>query len=87
MKSTVKDWDDVRSAFATSIMVDTSLHSLAQNLDGPGWPIQSKDDTPATVVIAITTRLPAISRTVSANPAMPRCSCMRRAIASWPPAR
>ncbi|MGH7944745.1 MAG: hypothetical protein ACREH8_19585 [Opitutaceae bacterium] len=47
MKSTAKDWDDVRTAFATSIMVDTSLNSLAQNLDGPEWPIKSKDDTPA----------------------------------------
>src|SRR5688572_26651653 len=47
MKSTAKDWDDVRSAFATSIMVDTSINSLAQNLDGPEWPIKSKDDTPA----------------------------------------
>ena len=47
MKSTAKDWDDVRSAFATSIMVDTSINSLAQNLDGPEWPIKNKDDTPA----------------------------------------
>src|SRR5688500_5315089 len=47
MKSTAKDWDDVRSAFATSIMVDTALNSLAQNLDGPEWPIKNKEDTPA----------------------------------------
>ena len=47
MKSTAKDWDDVRSAFATTIMVDTSLNSLAQNLDGPEWPIKGKDETPA----------------------------------------
>ena len=47
MKSTAKDWDEVRSAFATSIMVDTSLNSLAQNLDGPEWPIKGKDETPA----------------------------------------
>jgi hypothetical protein len=47
MKSTAKDWDEVRSAFAASIMVDTSLNSLAQNLDGPEWPIKSKEDTPA----------------------------------------
>jgi len=47
MKSTTKQWDEVRSAFAASIMVDTSLHSLAQNLDGPAWPFRSKDDTPA----------------------------------------
>ncbi len=47
MKSTAKDWDEVRSAFGTSIMVDTSLNSLAQNADGPEWPIRSKDETPA----------------------------------------
>ena len=47
MKSTAKDWDEVRTAFATSIMVDTSINSLAQNLDGPEWPIKSKDETPA----------------------------------------
>lgn len=47
MKSTAKDWDDVRTAFATSIMVDTSINSLAQNLDAPEWPIKGKDDTPA----------------------------------------
>ena len=47
MKSTAKDWDDVRSAFATSIMVDTTINSLAQNLDGPEWPLKGKDDTPA----------------------------------------
>jgi hypothetical protein len=28
-------------------MVDTSLNSLAQNLDGPEWPIAGKDETPA----------------------------------------
>src|SRR3954462_10039760 len=47
MKTTLKDWDEVRSAFATSIMVDTSLNSLAQNLDGPEWPIKGKDETPS----------------------------------------
>lgn len=47
MKSTAKDWDEVRSAFGASIMVDTSINSLAQNLDGPEWPIKSKEDTPS----------------------------------------
>lgn len=47
MKTTAKDWDQVRTAFASSIMVDTSLSSLAQNVDGPDWPIKSKDETPA----------------------------------------
>lgn len=47
MRSTEKDWNDVRTAFATSIMVDTSLNSLSQNLDGPPWPIKGKDETPS----------------------------------------
>lgn len=47
MKSTAKDWDQARSAFASSIMVDTAISSLAQNLDGPDWPIKGKEETPA----------------------------------------
>jgi hypothetical protein len=47
MKFNAKDWDDVRCAFASSIMVDTSINSLAQNLDGPEWPIKAKDETPS----------------------------------------
>ncbi len=47
MKSTPKDWDEVRTAFATSIMVDTPLNSLAQNLDGADWPVRAKDETPS----------------------------------------
>lgn len=46
-KYTEKDWNDVRTAFASSIMVDTQVSSLAQNLDGPTWPVKSKDETPA----------------------------------------
>ena len=47
MAASAKAWDEARAAFATSIMVDTSLNSLAQNLDGPEWPIGGKDETPA----------------------------------------
>lgn len=46
-KFTEKDWDEARTAFASSIMVDTQISSLAQNLDGEAWPIKSKDETPA----------------------------------------
>ena len=35
MKSSAKDWNEVRGAFASSLMIETSLNSLAQNLDGP----------------------------------------------------
>jgi hypothetical protein len=44
---TEKDWDEVRTSFASSIMVDTQISSLAQNLDGPVWPVKSKDETPS----------------------------------------
>ena len=50
MKSTAKDWDEVRMGFHTSIMVDTPLNSLAQNLDAPDWPLPGKDETPAKYV-------------------------------------
>jgi hypothetical protein len=46
-KFSEKDWDEIRTAFASSIMVDTQISSLAQNLDGPTWSVKSKDETPA----------------------------------------
>ncbi len=49
-KFTAKEWNEVRAAFAASIMINTSLSSLAQNLDGPDWPIKGKDETPATYI-------------------------------------
>jgi len=48
--TTAQDWNEVRAAFATSIMVNTALGSLAQNLDGPDWPIAGRDETPAAYV-------------------------------------
>jgi hypothetical protein len=49
-ESTAKEWDKIRKAFAESIMIDTQLTSLAQNLDGPDWPMKGKDETPAKYV-------------------------------------
>jgi hypothetical protein len=49
-KYTAKEWDEVRSAFASSIMVNTPLSSLAQNLDGPDWPVKGKEETPAAYI-------------------------------------
>ena len=49
-KTTAPDWNEVRAAFATSIMVDTPLKSLAQNIDGPDWPVPGPDETPATYI-------------------------------------
>lgn len=42
------DWDQVRAAFSSSIMVDTALSSLAQNLDGLDWPFRGPDEKPST---------------------------------------
>ncbi|HTJ79085.1 MAG TPA: hypothetical protein VL357_08825 [Rariglobus sp.] len=47
---TEKEWDDVRTAFSSSILADTSLSSLAQNLEGNGWPIAGADETPSSYI-------------------------------------
>ncbi len=44
---TAKDWDKIRREFHTSIMMDVTLRSLAQNLDGADWPLAGEDETPA----------------------------------------
>ncbi len=46
-KFTAADWDKVRTAFQGSIMIETPLTSLAQNLDMPDWPLPGKQETPA----------------------------------------
>jgi hypothetical protein len=43
-------WDRARTAFAKSIMVDTPLASLAQDLDLPAWPVTSPDETPSAYI-------------------------------------
>lgn len=45
--TTAQEWDQLRATFATSIMVDTPLSSLAQNLDGVEWPFTGAGETPA----------------------------------------
>lgn len=45
-----REWDELRTAFASSIMVNTSLSSLAQNLDGLDWPLSGRDETPAAYI-------------------------------------
>lgn len=46
-KFTAADWDKVRKSFRTSIMVETSLGSLAQNLDTKDWPLKGADENPS----------------------------------------
>jgi len=40
-------WETIRVAFKSSIMINTALSSLAQNLDGPDWPVAGAGETPA----------------------------------------
>jgi hypothetical protein len=41
------DWDAVRLRFSSSIMVETPIASLSQNVGLGMWPIKGKDETPA----------------------------------------
>ena len=41
------EWDEVRKKFRHSIMADTSLVSLAQNLDTKEWPHKGEDEKPS----------------------------------------
>jgi hypothetical protein len=40
------EWDEIRKKFRHSIMADTSLVSLAQNLDIKEWPYSAEDEKP-----------------------------------------
>lgn len=46
-KFTAKEWDEIRKRFHSSIMADTSLVSLAQNLDTQEWPLKGEDEKPS----------------------------------------
>lgn len=41
------EWDEIRKKFRHSIMADTSLVSLAQNLDTKEWPHKADDEKPS----------------------------------------
>lgn len=45
-KYTQEDWDDVRTAFASSLMASTKLTSLAENV-GKSWPLSGADEVPS----------------------------------------
>ena len=45
-----KEWDQLRTAFSTSILVDTALSSLAENLDQLSWPLKGPGETPAAYI-------------------------------------
>ena len=44
------EWDDLRLEFRHSVMVDTSLAALAENIDGCVWPITGPPETPASYI-------------------------------------
>ncbi|MBI2518362.1 MAG: hypothetical protein HYV95_15890 [Opitutae bacterium] len=46
-KFTAKEWDEVRKKFRQSIMADTSLSSLAQNLETKDWAHKGEDEKPS----------------------------------------
>jgi len=46
-KFTSTEWDEIRKKFRHSIMADTSLVSLAQNLDIKEWPHSAEEEKPA----------------------------------------
>lgn len=46
-KFTAAEWEEIRKKFRNSIMADTSLVSLAQNLDTQEWPINGDDEKPS----------------------------------------
>ncbi len=46
-KFTATEWDEIRKKFRHSIMADTSLVSLAQNLDTKEWPHKGDDEKPS----------------------------------------
>jgi hypothetical protein len=46
-KFSSNEWDDIRKKFRHSIMADTSLVSLAQNLDTQEWPHAGEEERPS----------------------------------------
>jgi hypothetical protein len=46
-KITPADWETIRKKFSGSIMADTSLVSLSQNLEGTEWPHSGDDEKPS----------------------------------------
>jgi hypothetical protein len=49
-RTTPEQWDELRLTFHRSLMVDTSLASLAQNIDGCVWSEDGADEKPAAYV-------------------------------------
>lgn len=44
---TSAEWDELRHAFGRSLLANTSLAALAENIDGCVWPVAGEHETPA----------------------------------------
>ncbi len=49
-KVTPAAWEEIRVAFHRSILIDTPLASLAQNIEGCAWALQDPDERPSAYV-------------------------------------
>ena len=49
-RTTPSAWDELRRTFHSSMMMDTALTSLAENIDGCVWSVKGADETPAAYV-------------------------------------
>lgn len=50
LRTTPEAWDLLRTEFQRSLLVETSLPSLAENIDGCVWPISGPDETPGAYI-------------------------------------
>lgn len=46
-----QEWNRLRNAFAVSLMAETSLTALAQNIEAGDWPISGVDETPSKYIV------------------------------------
>jgi hypothetical protein len=46
-----QEWNRIRNAFSVSLMAETSLSALAQNIEAGDWPIDGADETPSKYIV------------------------------------
>jgi hypothetical protein len=49
--ATEQEWNRLRKAYSVSLMAETPLSSLAQNLEAGDWPLEGSDETPSKYVV------------------------------------
>jgi len=50
LRVNAEQWNSLRIDFNRSLLVDTSLFSLAENIDGCVWPLSGPDETPSAYI-------------------------------------